>query len=153
MADPARILLVDDDEAFVESNRDLLEACGYEVHSASNGHDGYETALRVRPDVLVLDVMMTTDTEGFEVARRMAATPELQPLGILLVTGVSQALSLPHRPEPDAAWLPVDRVMEKPIDPARLIKEIERVLKDKQAAPPAPPTETNDERDPPNPAD
>jgi len=139
MAESTRILIVDDDEAIVESNRDLLEAYGYEVHTALDGQKGFELALAVRPRVLVLDVMMTTDTEGFDIARRMSAAPELQGMAILLVTGVTQALGLIRLPTPDATWLPVDRILEKPIDPARLIKEIERVLHEKSGVTGKPP--------------
>lgn len=124
-----RILIVDDDVAFVESNRDLLEAYGYEVSVAHDGVDGVKLAREVRPDVIILDVMMTSETEGLDVARRVHAIPELGRTGIILVTGVAKALHLPRKLEPDEEWLPVDRVLDKPIPPERLLKEIERILR------------------------
>jgi CheY-like chemotaxis protein len=123
-----RILMVDDDADFLQSNRDLLEACGYEVETAANGERGLKLARESRPDLMILDVMMTTDTEGFEVARRIPETPELRGLPVLLVTGVHKALGIDRRLEPDATWLPVERVLEKPIDPMRLLTEVERIL-------------------------
>jgi len=128
MSDTKKILLVDDDPDFVQSNRDLLEACGYDVVSAHDGTSGIELAKKEQPDLMILDVMMTTDTEGFEVARKIPETPELRGLPVLLVTGVAKALHLPSHLEPDSTWLPVDRVLEKPIDPARLLAEVERIL-------------------------
>lgn len=128
MSDGKIILIVDDDPDFVESNRDLLEAYGYTVHAAHNGVDGLELARQVRPDVMILDVMMATTTEGFEVARKIPETPELKGLRVLLVTGVTKDLHLPFGFEPDATWLPVDRVLEKPIAPTRLLNEIQKVL-------------------------
>ncbi len=124
-----KILIVDDDAAFSESNRDLLEACGYEVHTACNGDDGMKLARRILPDLMVLDVMMRTSTEGLDVARRIAELPELVRMGVLLVTGATRAMRLPVDLVPDEKWLPVDRVLEKPINPDHLILEIERVLK------------------------
>jgi len=123
-----KILLVDDDASFVESNRDLLDAYGYAVFTASNGTEALAVAQEVRPDVMVLDVMMRTDTEGLDVARRVREMPELANLRVVLVTGVTRALQLPHDLDPDERWLPVDRVLEKPVDPGRLLSEIERVL-------------------------
>jgi len=123
-----KILLVDDDASFVESNRDLLDAYGYAVFTASNGTEALAVAQEVRPDVMVLDVMMRTDTEGLDVARRVREMPELANLRVVLVTGVTRALHLPHDLDPDERWLPVDRVLEKPVDPGRLLGEIERVL-------------------------
>jgi CheY-like chemotaxis protein len=128
MDHPCKVLIVDDDPAFVESIRDLLEAFGYEVATAYGGAEGVARAREFRPDVMILDVMMRTETEGFETARAVREIPELQGMGVVLVTGVTATLKLPQGLTPDDTWLPVDRVLEKPIDPDRLIKEIERVV-------------------------
>ncbi len=125
-----KILIVDDDECFAESNKDLLEACGYEVLMASDGRSGLEMARQHRPDLMLLDVMMATDTEGFEVARRIPESPELKGMKVLLVTGMTKAMHLPSGIEPDQTWLPVDRVLEKPIAPSRLIAEVQKALAD-----------------------
>lgn len=127
-----KILIVDDDFAFAESIRDLLEAYGYTVEHAPDGTVGLERAREWRPDLMILDVMMTSDTEGFKVARRIPESPELKRMGVILVTGVTRALNLPGVLKPDDTWLPVDRVMEKPVDPARLIAEVQRVLAEKR---------------------
>lgn len=128
MSEPKKILLVDDDVSFVESNKDLLEACGYEIYTAHDGAAGLALAKEIKPDLMILDVMMATNTEGFEVARKIPQDPELRRIRVLLVTGVTKALNLPFGFEPDASWLPVERVLEKPIDPKRLISEVERIL-------------------------
>ena len=128
MSAPRKVLLVDDDETFVESNRDLLEAYGYSVSTARDGAEAVDVARQVLPEVMVLDVMMRTDTDGLDVARRVREIPELSGMRVVLVTGVARALQLPHDLEPDERWLPVDRILEKPVEPARLLGEIERVL-------------------------
>jgi CheY-like chemotaxis protein len=128
MSTPKKILIVDDDREFAESNRDLLEAYGYEVHMAHDGASGLELARRLRPDVMILDVMMATDTEGFEIARKVPESPELKDTKVLLVTGIVKALHLPAGLRPDDTWLPVQRVLEKPIPPDRLVKEVNRIL-------------------------
>jgi len=126
---PTKVLIIDDDLAFVESNRDLLEAFGYEVFTSFDGQSGLELARQVRPDIMILDVMMASETEGFEIARKVPEAPELKNTRILLVTGVTHALNLPSPLRSDKTWLPVDRVLEKPIVPDQLIAEIERMLK------------------------
>jgi len=122
------VLIVDDDVAFAESNRDLLEAYGYQVHVAHTGSEGLSVAREIHPDVMILDVMMATDTEGFEIARKIPESVELAGMGVLLVTGVTTALHLPGTLKPDDTWLPVDRILDKPIAPARLIAEVDRLL-------------------------
>jgi two-component system alkaline phosphatase synthesis response regulator PhoP len=131
MSDIPRVLIVDDDYSFADSIRDLLEAHGYSVEHAPDGTIGLEMAREFRPAVMILDMMMTTDTEGFEVARKIPENPELRNMGVIMVTGATKALKLPGVLEPHDTWLPVDRVLEKPVNPARLIAEIERVRKDR----------------------
>lgn len=131
MSEAKKIIIVDDDEDFVLSLRDLLEAYDYRVYTAYDGDSGLAKAREVQPDVMILDVMMSHETEGFEVARKIQETPELKDMGVLLVTGVTKALHLPGELEPDKTWLPVNRVLQKPISPDRLINEVERVIREK----------------------
>ena len=127
MADPKRrILIVDDDIEYVESNKELLEAGGYEVLTAHDGKSGFELAKKEKPDLMILDVMMATKTEGFDVARKIPSSPELKEMQVLLVTGVRREMNLPFHVEPDDTWLPVDKVFEKPIEPQTLLDEIKK---------------------------
>ena len=127
MANPRkRILIVDDDVEYVDSNKELLEASGYEVLTACNGTEGLALAKTHRPDLMILDVMMATHTEGFEVARKIPHAPELKGMHILLVTGIRKDMKLPVSFHPDETWLPVDKVFEKPINPQDLLDEIRK---------------------------
>ena len=129
MAEHKKILIIDDDKSFVESNKDLLEAYGYTVFTAFNGESGFVAAKKMHPDLIILDVMMTYDTEGFDVARKIKADTELgAKVKVLLVSGITKAMKLESKFSLDKAWLPVDRVLEKPIDPARLMEEIQNTL-------------------------
>jgi DNA-binding response OmpR family regulator len=121
-----RILIVDDDVDYVESNKELLEANGYEALTAHNGKAGLELAKKEKPDLMILDVMMATNTEGFETSRKISEAPELQNMKVLLVTGVRREMDLPFKVEPDDTWLPVDKVFEKPIEPQLLLDEIKK---------------------------
>jgi len=121
-----RILIVDDDRDFVESNKDLLEANGYAVLSAHDGASGLALAKKERPDLMILDVMMATNTEGFEVSRKIPESPELKNMPVIMVTGIRKEMHLPFAFEPDDTWLPVDSLFEKPIEPATLLEEIKK---------------------------
>jgi CheY-like chemotaxis protein len=123
-----RILLVDDDRDFVQSTRDLLESEGYEVIAAHDGESGLQTAIREKPDLMLLDVMMATNTEGFEVSRKIPQTPELARMPVIMVTGVRRALTLPFAFEPDDTWLPVSDILEKPVAPRALLEAIRKRL-------------------------
>jgi len=128
MSDKKLILVVDDDIDFVESTKMMLEAHGFEVACAYDGAEGLKKAKQNKPDLLLLDVMMASDTEGFEVARQIPATPELKDVPVIMMTGIRREKNLNYGFEPDDSWLPVKEVLEKPVPPARLIAAVKSAL-------------------------
>jgi CheY-like chemotaxis protein/two-component sensor histidine kinase len=83
---PLRILLADDNADAVELLRDLLELEGHRVEVAANGLAAIETAESFLPDVAFLDIGMP-GLNGYEVARRLRATPALAQARLVAVTG------------------------------------------------------------------
>jgi CheY-like chemotaxis protein len=123
-----KVLVIDDDNDFVESIVNLLEARGYTVESASNGQEGVEKAKANKPDLILLDVMMTTKDEGFNVARTLQSTDEVKGTPVIMVTGVRKEMNLPFGFEPDETWLPVKQILEKPVKPETLLKAVAEAL-------------------------
>jgi len=124
-----KVLLVDDDADLVEAMGTLLEAKGYHVDSASNGKEGYEKAKKDKPDIILLDVMMTHKTEGFDIARSMKNDPVTKDIPVVMVTGIRKDMNVPFKFEPDSDWLPVKAVLEKPVKPDVLIRTVEENLR------------------------
>jgi CheY-like chemotaxis protein len=119
-----KILVIDDDPDFVESVVNLLEAKGYQVASAANGKDGVAKATADKPNLILLDVMMNTKDEGFNVARQLQQLPEVKGTPVIMVTGVRKEMNLPFGFEPDETWLPVKQILEKPVKPEMLMKAV-----------------------------
>jgi len=119
-----KVLMIDDDPEFVDAISNLLDAKGYEVHTASNGKDGVAKAKAENPDIILLDVMMTTKNEGFNVARELHEDPKLATTPIIIMTGIRREMNLPFGFEPDETWLPVKKVLEKPVKPEVLLSAI-----------------------------
>ena len=119
-----KVLIIDDDPDFVESIVNLLEARGYEVSSASNGEEGVDMAEAEKPNLIILDVMMTTKDEGFNVARKLNEIEGVKGTPVVMVTGVRKEMNLPFGFEPDETWLPVKEVLEKPVRPETLLKAV-----------------------------
>ena len=71
----ARILIVDDDPDITEAMRVVLEHRGYEVDSAAESVQAMERIKTRRPDLIILDVMMTTPQEGFVLSREFKQNP------------------------------------------------------------------------------
>ena len=119
-----KVLIIDDDVEYVEAITNLLDAKGYAVTSAHNGKEGIAAAQANTPDIILLDVMMTTKSEGFDVARELHEDTTLRGIPILMITGVRREMNLPFGFEPDSDWLPVKAVLEKPVKPEQLLKRI-----------------------------
>ena len=124
-----KVLMIDDDPEFVEAISNLLDAKGYDVQSASNGKDGVAKAKVIHPDIILLDVMMGTKNEGFNVARELHDDDKLRDTPIVLLTGIRREMNLPFGFEPDETWLPVKRVLEKPVKPEVLLNAISEHIK------------------------
>jgi CheY-like chemotaxis protein len=121
-----RILLVDDEEDFVEMTAALLENNGYEVETAYSGQEAQEKALEVEPDLVILDVMMETEMAGFEAARWMRSQEPLNDTPIILLTAVNKKMDFTFGP--DEGWLPVDSFLDKPVSPEKLLAEVDHKL-------------------------
>ncbi|MGA3051817.1 MAG: response regulator [Chitinispirillaceae bacterium] len=126
-----KILIVDDDADMVEATVNLLQVKGYTAISSLNGEEGFAKAKVEKPDLMLLDVMMTNDKEGFEIARRLKEDPITKNIPVIIVTGIRSAKGLPFGFEPDNDWLPVNAVLEKPVKPDELLKKVEEMLKKK----------------------
>ena len=122
------ILMIDDDPEFVDATTNLLDAKGYRVVSAGNGKDGVAKAKAEKPDLILLDVMMTTKSEGFDVAREMHADAKLKDTPVIMITGVRREMNLPFGFEPNEEWLPVKAILEKPVKPEELLKKVQESI-------------------------
>ena len=115
-----KILVIDDDADFLLAVRMVLEAHDFEMVEAKTPEEGISKVLSVKPDLVILDVMMPTDYEGFEVAREIREKHKLIDLPIFMLTSVHGTKKVPYRFAPDEDYLPVDVFMDKPIDPDQL---------------------------------
>jgi CheY-like chemotaxis protein len=83
-----KILLVEDDVDVVSVYKAILEKAGYSVISAPNKKDGMELAKNENPDLIVLDVMMTTHYEGFEMKQELDKLAALKDVPVLFQTSI-----------------------------------------------------------------
>ncbi|MDI6451531.1 response regulator [Anaerobaca lacustris] len=124
-----KILIIDDDPDITEAVKIVLENRGYEVYSALDGGEGMKRLREVRPDLILLDVMMRTSQEGFELSRELKHSDQYKDIPILMLTAVKQRTGLDFKPEAgDDAWLPADGFLDKPVRPDVLLEKVEGLL-------------------------
>jgi CheY-like chemotaxis protein len=129
----AKILMVDDDPDILTAIRIPLEASGHEFFTAISGEEGLEKIKEVNPDLIILDVMMETTTEGFHVSLKLrdrspdAEYAAYRHIPILMLTAIHT--TTPLRFAPDEDYLPVDAFLDKSADPDELLTRVDELLK------------------------
>ncbi len=123
-----KIMIIDDDIDLVEAMRITLESAGFEVIDAQDGVKGLEILIAEKPDLLILDVMMDTQDEGFQLAYQLRSSDETRDIPILMVTAVGAQTGYSFDSAKDEAFLPVEEYIEKPINPQALIDAVKRNL-------------------------
>lgn len=120
---PAKILLVDDEPDILEILEHNLSREGYEVSTASNGEEGLKKAKEMRPDLIILDIMMPV-MDGVEVCRQLRAQPAFKNTIITFLTAreedYSQIAALDNGG---------DDYITKPIRPRVLTSRIKALLR------------------------
>jgi two-component system, OmpR family, alkaline phosphatase synthesis response regulator PhoP len=131
----SKILIIDDDPDFVLATSMVLEGEGFTVATATTPEEGVEKVPSEKPDLVVLDVLMPNEYEGFEVAHIIREELGLKQLPILMLTAVHGVKKVPYRFAPDETYLPVDVFMDKPIQPDTLVQTVKEMLGDRREEP------------------
>ena len=123
------ILIVDDDADLTAAISAILETEGYSVAVAENRSAGMEKARSQRPRLIILDVMMDTWQDGFEMARELKKDEDLKDTPILMFTSIEDKTGIEFKSTAgDPTWLPVDGFLDKPVEPEVLVAEVKKLL-------------------------
>lgn len=122
----AKILVVDDDPDFVEAVRLTLEPNDYEVVSAANGDDGLAKVKSEQPDLVILDVIMSSVLDGLQMSQRMQKETALKKTPILMVTSIANTDYAALFPTDE--YISIDGFLSKPVAPEVLVQRISELL-------------------------
>ena len=125
-----KILIVDDDLGYIKSIRAVLESKEeYTVDTASDRESAMEKIKKMRPDLILLDIMMGRLDDGFTICYRLKHDPELRKIPILVISAVTEKTGLKFSPATDGEHFEADDHIEKPVEPSDLLERIEKLLK------------------------
>ncbi|MEJ2210600.1 MAG: response regulator [Anaerolineae bacterium] len=123
----ATILVVDVDPDFSHIVTRILAANGYHVLTATNGAEAWQQMQEERPDLVLLDVMMSTILDGLGVSQRMGEDPALRDVPILMISSIADteyAAAFPTDQDVHIeAWI------SKPVDPESLLEKVRQHLR------------------------
>lgn len=122
-----KILVVDDEPNIVQTLQDRLEMNDYLVVTANNGKEGLETALRERPDIILLDVIMPV-MDGHEMLEALRQNPEGKDCSVIMLTARSQMQDIAR-----ANACGIEDYIVKPFDLSELLEKIETIVESRKA--------------------
>jgi CheY-like chemotaxis protein len=121
----AKILIVDDDPDFIIVSKMVLQAEGYQVMEANNGWQALDAIRKDKPDLIMLDVMMTSTLEGVNVSKQLESDPNLRDIPVVMISSIATTEYASEFPE---ERVPIDAWLSKPIQPAVLLKTVKRFV-------------------------
>lgn len=121
-----KILIVDDDPDFQNATRIVLEKEGHTIISAKSGDEGYKRAKEEKPDLIILDVMMDSVLDGVSMSRQVHEDETVQDIPIVMVTSIANTDYAELFPTDE--YIHIRAFMSKPIDPTKLIKQVNKLL-------------------------
>ena len=124
-----KILVVEDEIDILEAHKVVLEHNHYEVLAATNIGVAKELLEKHGIDLILLDVMMEKDSDGFNFAQYVKGSKKYKHIPIVMATAVNKRTKFMFDLEKDGDFLPVEKFMDKPIDPDDLIATIRGLLK------------------------
>lgn len=118
----AKVLMVEDHADIRKLIRMTLDFEGHDIHEAVDGDSGLAAVRALHPDVLLLDIMMPGELDGYDVCRALRADPAFADLPIVMLTARGQATDLTMGEAAGAT-----AYMIKPFNPDDLIDTVARL--------------------------
>ena len=127
-----KILIIDDDVDLTEALKVILTEARYVVITAFNKTEGMEKIETEKPALIILDAMMSTWQDGFEISRELKNNSEFKNIPILMLTSITEKTGVEFKSSAgDPTWLPVDGFLEKPVESEVLLSEVRKLLREK----------------------
>jgi two-component system response regulator VicR len=133
MADDGRvvkIVCIEDDPKTIDLVKLILKKEGFEVTGVINGRDGLVAIEEIRPDVVLLDLMMP-DMDGWEVYQSMRANEVMKDIPVIVLTAKAQSIDKVL----GLHIAKVDDYITKPFSPSELIQSVRKVLSGEPSGP------------------
>lgn len=121
--DKKKVVCIEDEPEMIDLVKLILGRKGFELTGAMGGREGLDAIRRVKPDLVLLDLMMP-DMDGWEVYQQMKADVEMQKIPVIVVTAKAQSIDKVL----GLHIAKVDDYVTKPFGPQELLQSVEKVL-------------------------
>ena len=119
-----KIMIVEDEQDFAESITMILESAGYEVIWADDGDQCFALLEFEKPDLIIMDVMMRTITEGFNVLYELKSSTEYRTIPVVIVSAIDKHTGFSI----DKNFIKAEEYLGKPLNPEVLLNTVKRLI-------------------------
>ncbi|MBN2440034.1 MAG: response regulator [Spirochaetales bacterium] len=118
----AKILIVDDDQGFIDATTQILQNAGFEVLGATTPEDGLSKAQSEKPALILLDVTLKSPEDGILMGKELYGKGLKIP--VIILENVAKAATHTN----DTSDLAVEAYAEKPLDPEKIVNKISAII-------------------------
>ena len=123
-----RIVLIEDDPDMHAAIRMILEPQGFSITCCSTGPEGLEAVRQERPDLILLDIMLSSPSEGFHLSYEMKQDEALAKIPIIMISAIGETMGMDFAKELGSEYVQAEVFLEKPLDAAELREAVAKVL-------------------------
>ena len=124
-----KIFIIDDDPDILDSLKVIFQNQGFTVATATNRTDGISLCNSEKPDLIVLDIMMENDLDGYDMLNEFRTNLELKNVPIVMYTGMAQQIGVNFRSAvEDEQMFPAVSFVDKREGAQQLLSEIRKLL-------------------------
>jgi len=131
MPDNVHILVIEDDPDMHDVMNAVLGPLGYELTSCYTGPDGMASARARKPDLILLDIMLSSPSEGFHLAYELRQDEVLKDVPIIMISSIGKTMGMDYAKELGTDYVQADRFLDKPFDAKTLRDTVAEVLAEK----------------------
>lgn len=122
------IVIIDDDPDVREALTLMLEPSGYRITCCATGPEGVDAVLGILPDLIMLDIMLASPSEGFHVAYELRRGQTTKMIPIIMISSIGQTMGLDYAKELGSEYMPANKFLEKPLTVETVLGTVQEVL-------------------------
>lgn len=127
-ADKQRILIIDDDPDVREALTLILEPAGYAVTCCATGPEGLEMVQSQPPDLIMLDIMLASPSEGFHLAYELRRDEQTAMIPIVMISSIGETMGMDYAKELGSDYVPVEKFLDKPLSAEMVLSAVKETL-------------------------
>jgi len=127
------IVIIDDDPDVREALKLMLEPAGYRLTCCSTGPEGTAAIHSSPPDLILLDIMLASPTEGFHLAYELKKDEAVAKIPIIMISAIGQTMGMDYAKELGSDYVPAEKFLDKPLSVDVVLKAVREALEKRKS--------------------